>query len=113
MQLAKLLHRHNISGRDLDLIAGSMLEQLGLHETATKLTCKLTAEQVFSVASCYAKEEFDENISDICPQMMLDRMELNFAKRDDVERRRRVNEEMKRLNAIEEDLLMLEAEKAA
>lgn len=113
MQLAQLLQRHNVTQSDLDIIASCMLEGLGLEDTASKLNGKLTLEQVFSVASCYAKEEFESSISEISPQMMLDRMEMNMAKRPDILRQRQLNQEIKRLNAIEEDLLMLEAERAA
>lgn len=113
MQLEPLLVRYGINGSDMDEIASAMLEGIGLSETAKRLGGKLTPEQVFALASTYAKEEFEDTIGEICPQMMLDRMELQFAKKDDIEHQVRINDEMKRLAAIEDDLLMLEAEKAA
>jgi hypothetical protein len=113
MQLDQLLIRYSINGLEMDTIASAMLEGIGLEETAKRLQGRLTPEQVFAVASSYAKEQFEDTIGEICPQMMLDRMEIQFAKKDDIERQIRINTEMKKLRAIEDDLLMLEAERAA
>lgn len=112
-QLDQLLLRHEISPSDMDIIASAILEGVGLNETVERLENKLTAEQVYSVASLYAKEEFEDTIGEICPQMMLDRLELQAGKRDDIELKKRINQELKRFSAIEDDLLMLEAEIAA
>lgn len=112
-QLDQLIAKYSISGSEMDVIASAMLEGIGLSEASERLKGRLTKEQIFAVASLYAKEEFEDTIGEICPQMMIDRMELHADKQEDIQIKKRINEELKRFSAIEDDLLMLEAEIAA
>jgi hypothetical protein len=110
MKLTILMNKYSINEDQVDLIASSMMENLDLTETMARLNGILNQEQIFAVASAFCKSEFGEPIDDVAPIMVMERMQINELKLDETKNKINEQKELKRLRAIEEDLILYEAE---
>lgn len=110
MNLHTLTEKYGLENKDLDIIVTGLMSQSGLTEIANKLNRVIDEKKIFVVAQAYCKEELGESIEDISPVIVADRISIREQEDPDIQRKQRLNKEIARLKAINEDLMLWEAE---
>ncbi|MFK4132061.1 hypothetical protein ACI2KR_07160 [Pseudomonas luteola] len=111
MRLENLMLKYQVTPKDLDTISECMLSDKGIFETAESLGNKLTPDQVFVIAKALCLEDHGEKLEDVAPKMMIERISINEQREPDWKCRSDYSKEVKRLNALKEDLVLLVLER--
>lgn len=111
MKIEEIQCKYSLTTSDINSITNCMLQNLGLEETMSAISNKLTAEKVFAVASLISKSIFNSPIDEICPKMTLQRISINESKKALIDNSKFINSEVKKLRSINEDISYLRMEK--
>lgn len=113
MDLSVLVKKYHITDQQIDIIMSCMMEDADLSETISKASLNLNHEQVFAIASFLSKSFFGDSIEVAAPAMLHERMSIQEQNSESNKEKIEQTKEIKRLKAIEEDLLLFYAERIA
>jgi hypothetical protein len=111
MDFSILSKKYGINDDQIDIIMSCMMEDADLTETISRAGLSLSKEQVFAVASFISKSFFGEPIDNVSPAMLIERIAISEENTELTKEKIEQTREMKRLKAMEEDLLLFYAEK--
>lgn len=110
MKLENLLSRYNINEEELNTIVVCMMEGKSLFDTEKQFEGKLSAEQLFAIGKFYCEMEFNIPVDEMAPQWALDRLDIIEENKDQIIIKIEEAKKLKKIKAIEEDMMYLSLE---
>ena len=111
MNLHTLIEKYGLTDKDMDAIVTGLMAQSSLKAIADSLDVKVDEKKVFVIANAYCREELGEAIDDVSPVIVADRISLREMEDPAIQEKQRLQKEIARLKAINEDLMLWESER--